>query len=84
MARRSTDEEVADKMATAVRLHLLDLLRTDPEVQGAVLALLAGAIAPPQAQPQERRKPDWVRRLLDESDSLTNSEAAHNAARGAS
>lgn len=66
--RRSTDEEVADKMATAVRLHVLDLLRTDPEVQGAVLALLAGAIAPQPQPVQERRKPDWVRRVLEESD----------------
>jgi len=52
---------------------LLELLRTDPEVQGAVLALLAGAIAGPQAPagapqaPVTRQKPDWVLRQLAEA-----------------
>jgi len=51
------------------RDELLRLLREDPEVQGAVLALLVGAIAPPPPPvPQERRKPDWVLRQLAESD----------------
>lgn len=48
---------------------LLELLRTDPEVQGAVLALLAAAVAGPTASPQqapptERQRPDWVVRQL--------------------
>lgn len=49
---------------------LLELLRTDPEVQGAVLALLAGAIAGPPAPadaphtPVARQRPDWVLRQL--------------------
>lgn len=51
------------------RDELLRLLRDDPEVQGAVLALLARALdgSPGRAQPSaERPKPDWVRRALDE------------------
>lgn len=54
------------------RDELLRLLRDDPEVQGAILALLVGALADAQPrEPQgltERRKPDWVVRLLAESD----------------
>lgn len=57
---------------------VLDLLRTDPEVQGAVLALLAGALGAAPTQPADRRErvqPDWVRRVLAESD-RANAEAA--------
>jgi len=49
------------------REELLRLLREDPEVQGAILGLLAGALQPDQPQPPtapltptERRRPDWV------------------------
>jgi hypothetical protein len=62
------------------RDELLRLLRDDPEVQGAVLALLAGALVPERPhqppQPTTRPKPDWVLRQLEASD------AAHAAARG--
>jgi hypothetical protein len=65
---------------TMDRGELLRLLRDDPEVQGAILALLAGALVPEQPhqpqQPATRRKPDWVLRQLEASD------AAHAAARG--
>ncbi len=50
------------------RDELLRLLREDPEVQGAVLALLAGAIngqQRPAAPPTERQKPQWVRDALE-------------------
>lgn len=54
-----------------VKATVLELLRDDPEVQGAVLAILAGAVGAAQPeQPAERRKPDWVlRRLAEEGKS---------------
>lgn len=49
----------------AAKALLLELLRDDPEVQGAILALIATAVGAPA--PTERRKPDWVLKQLEEA-----------------
>lgn len=56
-----------DQRVTMNRDELLRLLREDPEVQGAILGLLASALQPEQPQPptpplasNERQRPAWV------------------------
>jgi len=72
-----TNDEAVTMDRDEVQALILEVLRTDPEVQGAVLALLAGALGMAQAAPEaalgmpsggpgphQRQRPDWVLRQL--------------------